>query len=192
MLLASRTNGESIEDLTAGWIDVYVLHATEGGALDKEQLDREDWSIEFWAELALTPEELPPPFDRPAFWQKSLARIERFIERHGHSRIPDGYHDEDGPLDILVGNIRWHPRGKGGRQPRAIPGHGLRHRPGSATRMGVVGHRLPSAPCMSSSSVPGSSAPGAPVGSSVGERPSPWSINTGLATPSRAPATSRA
>ena len=122
VLLAGRIQGESIEDLTSGWIEVYVLRATEGGTLDNEQLDREDWSIEAWAELALTPEVLPPPFDRPAFWQKSLARIERFIERHGHSRIPDGYHDEDGPLDILVGNIRWHHAGKAGVSPGPFPG----------------------------------------------------------------------
>jgi hypothetical protein len=122
VLLSGRIQGESIEDLTSGWIEVYVLRATEGGTLDKEQLDREDLSIESWAELALTPDELPPPFDRAAFWEKSLARIERFIERHGHSRLPDGYHDEEGPLDILVGNIRWHHAGKAGTSPGPFPG----------------------------------------------------------------------
>lgn len=122
VLLAGRIQGESIEDLTSGWIEVYVMRATGGGTLDKEQLDREDWSIEAWAELALTPEGLPPPFDRAAFWQQSLARIERFIGRQGHSRIPDGYRDEDGPLDILVGNIRWHHAGKAGVSPGPFPG----------------------------------------------------------------------
>jgi hypothetical protein len=112
VLLAGRHEGESIEDLRSGWISIYVLRATEGRTLDKEELDRQDWSIEAWAELALTPEELPPPFDVAAFWEKTLARIERFIERHGHSRVPEGYHDEDGLLSILVGNIRWHHAGK--------------------------------------------------------------------------------
>jgi hypothetical protein len=112
VLLSERHQGRSIEDLRSGWIDVYVLRAKEGVALGADELRADDWSIEAWAELARTPEELPPPFDAAAFWAKTLARIERFIERHGHSRLPEGYHDEDGRLDILVGNIRWHHAGK--------------------------------------------------------------------------------
>jgi hypothetical protein len=41
---------------------------------------------------------------------------------HGHSRLPEGYHDDMGRLDILVGNLRWHHAGKGGVSPGPFPG----------------------------------------------------------------------
>ena len=122
VLIAERTQGDGIESLTTGWISVYVVRAKSGAHLDKGVLEREDWSIEAWAELARSPEALPPPVDEEAFWSRSLARIERFIERHGHSRIPEDYHDEDGLLGVLVGNIRWHHAGKAGVSPGPFPG----------------------------------------------------------------------
>jgi hypothetical protein len=122
VLLSGRHQGRSIEDLTSGWIDVYVLRANEGVTLGADELGADDWSIEAWAELSRTPEELPPPLDRDVFWAQTLSRIERFIERHGHARVPHGYHDEDGRLDILVDSLRWHHAGKAGVSPGPFPG----------------------------------------------------------------------
>jgi Bacterial regulatory proteins, luxR family len=52
-------------------------------------------------------------------WRHDFARIRAFVETHGHSRIPDGYRDEFGPLDGLVGNLRLHHSGRSylGRKP---------------------------------------------------------------------------
>jgi hypothetical protein len=56
------------------------------------------------------------------FWAKTFARIRRFIEENGHSRVPDRYSDEVGPLDAIVGNIRWHHAGRAGVSPGPFPG----------------------------------------------------------------------
>lgn len=45
-------------------------------------------------------------------WRQDYARISAFVEAHGHSRVPEDYWDEDGPLDGLVGNIRLHHSGR--------------------------------------------------------------------------------
>lgn len=55
-------------------------------------------------------------------WRRELARIKVFIEAHGHSRVPEDYHDEEGPLAGLVGNLRWKHAGRSwlreGRPPK--------------------------------------------------------------------------
>lgn len=43
-----------------------------------------------------------------AKWRRTFDRIKRFIEIHGHSRVPEGYKDEFGPLRPLVDSIRRH------------------------------------------------------------------------------------
>jgi hypothetical protein len=45
-------------------------------------------------------------------WRRTYARIRAFVEAHGHSRVPDGYSDEHGRLDGLVGNILLHHSGR--------------------------------------------------------------------------------
>ena len=45
-------------------------------------------------------------------WRRTCARIRAFVEAHGHSRVPEDNHDEDVPLDGLVGNIRLHHSGR--------------------------------------------------------------------------------
>jgi hypothetical protein len=45
-------------------------------------------------------------------WRHAYARIRAFVEAHGHSRLPEGYRDEDGPLDGLVGNLRLQHSGR--------------------------------------------------------------------------------
>jgi len=45
-------------------------------------------------------------------WRHHFARIRAFVEAHGHSRVPEGYRDEHGPLDGLVGNLRLHHGGR--------------------------------------------------------------------------------
>jgi hypothetical protein len=60
--------------------------------------------------------------DERAAWEKTLARICRFIDEHGHSRVPDPYFDTDGRLDVIVGNLRWHHAGRPGTNPGPFPG----------------------------------------------------------------------
>jgi len=45
-------------------------------------------------------------------WRRTYARIRAFVEAHGHSRVPEAYSDEQGPLDGIVGNIRLHHSGR--------------------------------------------------------------------------------
>ena len=45
-------------------------------------------------------------------WRHTYARIRAFVEAHGHSRVPEDYQDEHGPLDGIVGNIRLHHSGR--------------------------------------------------------------------------------
>jgi DNA-binding CsgD family transcriptional regulator len=44
-------------------------------------------------------------------WRRTFDRIRGFIDAHGHSRIPEGYSDDHGPLRPLVENIRRHHAG---------------------------------------------------------------------------------
>ena len=45
-------------------------------------------------------------------WRYDYERIRAFVETNGHSRVPEGYSDEQGPLDGLVGNLRLHHSGR--------------------------------------------------------------------------------
>ena len=54
-------------------------------------------------------------------WEDVLLRIKRFIDQHGHSRIPVDYSDEDGPLGGVVLSIRWHAAGRAGVSPGPFP-----------------------------------------------------------------------
>jgi hypothetical protein len=46
-------------------------------------------------------------------WRRTFDRIRGFIDAHGHSRIPEGYSDDHGPLRPLVDSIRRHHAGPG-------------------------------------------------------------------------------
>lgn len=81
-----------------------------------------DLVIDFWADAASSREALPTGPDHAAYWRQTLARIRRFVEANGHSRLPAPYFDEEGRLDILVGNIRRHHAGLAGVSPGPFPG----------------------------------------------------------------------
>lgn len=74
---------------------------------DVDALGDGDLVIDYLGDLAVVKDDLPQEFDVEQFWVETKARIERFITRHGHSRVPRDHHDEDGLLGILVDNIRW-------------------------------------------------------------------------------------
>ena len=74
---------------------------------DVDALGDGDLVIDYLGDLAVGREDLPQEFDVEQFWVETKARIERFIKRHGHSRVPRDHHDEDGVLEIVVYNIRW-------------------------------------------------------------------------------------
>lgn len=84
-----------------------------------------DLEIEFVADLALDPADLPRAPDYAAEWSRTLARIVRFIDQHGHSDVPIDYDDEDGRLGGLVLNIRWFAAGRAGVSPGPFPGVGF-------------------------------------------------------------------
>ena len=121
-VLTPRYAGPGIEDLGDESITVHVLGPAPGVDITKAEFGTGDLVIEFWADAAASHDALPQPIDEAAFWAATLQRIRRFIEIHGHSRVPDGYADERGPLDVIVGNLRWHHAGKGGVSPGPFPG----------------------------------------------------------------------
>jgi hypothetical protein len=45
-------------------------------------------------------------------WRRTYTRIRAFVEAHGHSRVPEGYSDEHGRFDGLVGNLLLHHSGR--------------------------------------------------------------------------------
>ncbi len=105
-----------------GSIIVNVLGPAAGIDLHRPAFGDGELVVEFWADAAESVEALPLPIDEAAFWADTLARIQRFIEQHGHSNVPIEYHDADGRLDILIENIRWHHAGKAGISPGPFPG----------------------------------------------------------------------
>jgi hypothetical protein len=121
-IVMPRYPGHGLDELVSGPIVVNVLGPAPGVDLHKPQFADRELVIEFWADAAASPEALPKPIDEAAFWAESLGRIRRFIEIHGHSSVPEGYHDDRGRLDILVGNLRWHHAGHGGVSPGPFPG----------------------------------------------------------------------
>lgn len=100
-------------------IPVRVCSLTEGA--DVHALGEGDLAIDYLGDIAQDEAVLPPEFDVAQFWVETKSRIERFISQHGHSRVPRDYHDEDGRLGGLVGNIRWFVAGRGGIEPGALP-----------------------------------------------------------------------
>ena len=130
VVLANRVSGWSVERLATvgsqenqlGWTEVYVLRLQDP-EFAGDRLRSGDYSIAHWAEVALDPDRLPKPHDVVAFWADTYARIKRFIDEHGHSRIPEPYFDADGKrLDVIVENMRWHHAGKAGVSPGPFPG----------------------------------------------------------------------
>jgi hypothetical protein len=122
VIVMSRYPGHSLDPIGDEPIIVNLIVPVEGVDIHKAAFAEGELRIQFWADAAATLELLPRPIDEAAFWQKTLARIRRFIEANGHSRLPDPYFDDDGQLDIIVGNLRWHHAGKGGVSPGPFPG----------------------------------------------------------------------
>jgi hypothetical protein len=122
LIVMARYPGDSLSALGDRPIVVNLLVPADGVDLDKVAFVDGDLRIQFWADAAASPELLPQPIDRAAFWTQTLARIGRFIQVHGHSRVPDRYSDEVGPLDAIVGNIRLHHAGLAGVSPGPFPG----------------------------------------------------------------------
>jgi hypothetical protein len=122
VIVMSRYPGHSLDAMGDGSIVVNLIVPVEGVDIHKAAFAEGELKIQFWADAAATPELLPKPLDVPVFWAKTFARIRRFIEENGHSRVPDRYSDEVGPLDAIVGNIRWHHAGLGGASPGPFPG----------------------------------------------------------------------
>jgi hypothetical protein len=121
-VVMERYPGRTLDDLGDDSITVNVLRPAEGIEIRKTAFEEGDLTIEYWADAAASIETLPKPIDEAAFWGETLARIQRFIDQHGHSNVPSNYRDERGPLDAIVGNIRWHHAGKGGASPGPFPG----------------------------------------------------------------------
>lgn len=122
-VLQERYVGQSIEELRDdNWVTVNLWRYEDPQARSKEVFDDMDLSLAYVGEVALRPDILPDRPDYAAHWQRTLTRIRRFVEAHGHSRFPEPYFDEDGRLDILVGNIRWHHAGRAGESVGPFPG----------------------------------------------------------------------
>ena len=122
LIVMPRYPGFGFDRLRGEAIVVNLLIPVDGVDIHKKVFVEGDLRIQFWADAAATLELLPKPLDRAVFWAETLARISRFIERFGHSRVPDQYADEDGPLDAIVGNIRLHHAGGAGSSPGPFPG----------------------------------------------------------------------
>ena len=122
LIVMARYTDDRLDRLGPKAIIVNLLVPIDGVDIHKAAFVEGDLTIGFWADAAATPDLLPKPLDHAAFWAKTLARIGRFIERFGHSRVPDRYSDEDGPLDAIVGNIRLHHAGLAGVSPGPFPG----------------------------------------------------------------------
>lgn len=121
-ILMARYEGESLEAVGDRAIVVNVLRPAAGADIRKAAFEDGELVIQFWADAAASPDALPKPIDEAALWQTTLARIRRFIEEHGHSRVPERYSDADGRLDVIVSSLRWHHAGKGGVSPGPFPG----------------------------------------------------------------------
>lgn len=121
-IVMARYPGDDLDALENTSIVVNVLGPAEGIDLHQDRFEDGDLVVEHWADAAAAPDALPKPIDEAQFWGATLARIQRFVEAHGHSRVPDGYEDDQGRLDIVVGNLRWHHAGKGGVSPGPFPG----------------------------------------------------------------------
>ena len=118
----SRYPGYSLDAMGDHAIVVNLIIPVEGVDIHKAAFADGELRIQFWADAAASVDRLPKPLDVPAFWATTLARIRRFIEENGHSRIPEPYFDDIGRLDVIVGNIRWHHAGRGGISPGPFPG----------------------------------------------------------------------
>jgi len=123
-ILAERYVGERLENLDAGHhMMVNIWRYNDPRAHEKSVFDSVDLTHEYIGEVALTADALPERWDPKKAWEQDFERIRRFVERHGHSRVPDHYHDESGMrLDTVVGDIRWYHAGRGGWSDGPYPG----------------------------------------------------------------------
>jgi hypothetical protein len=121
-IVMPRFAGRTIDQLGDGSIVVNVLRAAGDVDIHKRTFEDGDLVVEYWADAAASIDALPQPIDEAAYWARTLARIRRFIDQHGNSDVPAFYEDDEGRLDVLVGNLRWHHAGKGGVSPGPFPG----------------------------------------------------------------------
>jgi len=130
VVLADRLEGYSIDQLRpsrsreigAGWVPVHVGRLLDPAAGGIGTLAEGDLANEYWAEVALDPDNLPESTNVKEAWAATLRRIRRFIDEHDHSRVPEPYFDAEGRLDVIVGNLRWHHAGRAGIDPGPFPG----------------------------------------------------------------------
>jgi hypothetical protein len=122
LIVMPRYPGFGFDRLREEAIVVNLLTPVAGVDIHNAAFVEGDLRIQFWADAASSADRLPKPIDYAEFWQRTLARIRRFIEENGHSRVPDRYADEIGPLDAIVGNIRLHHAGRAGTSPGPFPG----------------------------------------------------------------------
>ncbi len=121
-IVMPRYAGRAIDQLGDDSIIVNVLRAADGVDIHKPAFEDGDLVVEYWADAAASIDALPQPIDEAAYWARTLARIRRFIDQHGNSNVPAFFEDDEGRLDVLVGNLRWHHAGKGGVSPGPFPG----------------------------------------------------------------------
>ena len=120
-VLAVRYSGDEMADIAERPVPVRVCRVLAPLGPSGRFGDG-DLVIDYWADAAASENELPTGRDSLPTGDIRWQRIERFIDMHGHSCLPDPYFDEDGRLDILVGNIRWHHAGNAGVSPGPFPG----------------------------------------------------------------------
>jgi hypothetical protein len=125
-ILAERNISERLEDVREDVnLTVNIYGYNDPRAHEKTVFDSVDLTHEYIGRVARTPEAFPKSRDPTAAWEQDLERIRRFIQEHGHSRIPERYYDPDGTrLDTVVGDIRWHHAGRGGWSHDPYPGVG--------------------------------------------------------------------
>ena len=122
VIVMSRYPGSSLDRLGDGAIIVNLIIPVDGADIHKPAFADGELTIQFWADAASSADRLPSPIDYVVFWQRTVARIRRFVEANGPSRMPDPYFDDDGRLDVIVGNLRWHHAGKADISAGPFPG----------------------------------------------------------------------
>ena len=120
--MTERAVADDLLRPTRGWVQVNVCTPADGVDPLTDQFGQRELRILYLGEAAVDPAKLPEPPDYVAEWKRTLRRIRRFIDQHGHARLPEPYHDDEGRLDIIVESLRWHHAGKGGIDPGPFPG----------------------------------------------------------------------
>ena len=138
LIVMARSSDDHLEAMADAAIVVNLIIPIDGIDIHRPAFADGELRIQYWADAARTPELLPKPLDRAAFWAKTLSRIRRFIERFGHSRVPNRYARRGRAARRDRRQHPTAPRGSGGGQSWAIPRDRLRRGAGEPSRLGVV------------------------------------------------------